>query len=235
MATCLLSYISIASGVGSSNKNFLALYQMAAYLLPYWPGKMEMLPNLNIDPVDPNSTTKSDGNGTSSESSPQNHSSSKADDNLHNSGYSEKVDGLWNAFYDTPMVENCSGRAEASSSDSRQNQILMESTHNAVSGWKIFQPPRELLNVPPGTSPEIESILGVSVERLQARLVEEDRLRDEQLRAQEQASRAGEDEPREINSRARMSKGKQRMTPTDVHPLGGAAVRLLTIPRSRPC
>jgi hypothetical protein len=221
MPTCLLSYIS---------QNFLALYQMAAYLLPYLPGKMEMLPNVDIGPAGPNSTTKSNGNGTTSESSSQNHSSSKAHDNLNNRGYSKEVDSLWNPLYGTPMVENSSWRAEASSFDSRQNQVLTETIHDAASGWTSFQPPQELLHVPPGTSPEIESILGASVQRLQDRLVEEDRLRDEQLRAQKQASRAGEDEPRELNSGARMSKGKQRMTPTDVRLLG--TVRLLTIPRS---
>jgi hypothetical protein len=45
--------------------------------------------------------------------------------------------------------------------------------------WRSFQPPTELLYAPPDTSMEIDSILEASVEILQDRLVEEDRLRDE--------------------------------------------------------
>lgn len=45
------------------------------------------------------------------------------------------------------------------------------------SDWQTFQPPVELLYAPPGTSMELDSILEASIERLQDRLVEEDRLR----------------------------------------------------------
>lgn len=188
-----------------------------------------MLENFKIDLVGQKITTHSNESNESSRPISQNKPSAKISDNLHAPRLSLGDIGPLEIFCDTPtVVENLDGKAvgfESTLSSSKQGSIQARAVPNSTSDWRTFLPPRELLNLPPGTSVEIESIIEASIEKLQVRVVEEI-LREQQRNAEEQAARARQDELRN-GSAGRLVKGKERMIPTNLHPLLGGTVSLL--------
>jgi len=91
----------------------------------------------------------------------------------------------------------------------RRSRIFRESIADKEANWYGHHPPMELLHLPSEIPMEIETILEPSIERVQDRLVEEERVREEQRRLEKEAKLGLNDEvslPRPTEQ-----KGKERM------------------------
>lgn len=95
-------------------------------------------------------------------------------------------------YYDAPaspfiIMPPKEARIPTSSNTTRVAPPLLETNDTRDIGWQKSEPPKELFDVPYGTSSELESIVIASVERLQQQLAEEQTLRENasRVRAQE--------------------------------------------------
>lgn len=69
------------------------------------------------------------------------------------------------------------GNGVAALSGATRQGVELDLTPN----WRTLSPPVELFDAPPGTSMEIESILEASIQKLQAQIENEDRMRQQLL------------------------------------------------------
>ncbi len=97
----------------------------------------------------------------------------------------------------------------------QRSHFSNESAPDMEVKWYGYPPPLELIHLPLETSMEIETILEPSVERVQDRLVEEERLRDERRILERKRNLQSEQEV--SVPRMRDQKGKERMITPEAH------------------
>jgi hypothetical protein len=176
---------------------------MGLGLLGYWPGECEA-PSASASTTmarEAVTIVEEDSNSTSASSSSRS-SKTSSSEWPPLSGITDDSEDI---FFDAPEPRRKSAarpsvaRAESSKSASKSPAIPGEDLLPAITvdeeavDWRQFPAPQELLKLASGTAMEIESILEASVERMQDRLVEEDRVTEEKLQEELKAKYASQD------------------------------------------